>query len=265
MKIWVIENGEKSGPYDSFALREKIEAGELPAETLAWYQGAEDWMPIKDVPVLSQLYETKEITEEEIDPAELIMVDLEQLTPPPLKLVRRFFARFFDMSLYFSVLLIVTQDASVLNIGTTGMGWHLGLGCGYVLLDALMIHLWSSSPGKWLLGVQVTSMMRERLRLWPSLMRALRVWVLGWGMWLIAPIAVLISGLMAWRLKYLVWDYPRRYRVDCLPLKWSLVVRYTVAMLSMAMLLEATASDDLLRQMQEISQQFHEQMKGAGE
>lgn len=260
MKIWLIENGKKTGPFDSFSLRERIEAGELPAGTLAWFEGAEDWMDIKDVPVLSQLYEADEDVEDEVEEQPRVIVLPEslqkQLEPPPLHLVRRFFARFLDISLYFSIVMIVSQDATVLNVGSSGVGWHLAFGLGYVLLDGLMIHLWRSSPGKWLLGIQVGDFLGQRLSLGASVMRALRVWVLGWGMWLIAPIAMLISGLMAWRMRYMVWDFPRRNRVTCQPLQALIVVRYIVALLSMAVLMEVTASDKLRRDMQEISEKF---------
>lgn len=261
MKIWLLENGEKTGPFESFVLRERIDNGEIPPDTQAWFTGADGWMDIDQVPIFSYLYENREeqqselVEEPEPEMPEVMPTEAFELLhqPPPMCLIRRFFARVYDISLYLTLVLLITQDASVLMFGSAGMWWHLALGVGYVLLDALMLHLWGRTPGKWLLDIQVGDFFGRKLALGASVMRALRVWVLGWGMWLIVPVAIAISGLMAWRLKYMLWDLPRRYRITCGPLKFLLFFRYFSGIVCLQIIMVLGMSENLASQMQELS------------
>lgn len=60
MKIWLLENGEKSEPQESFEVRERIGAGELKGDVMAWYKGADDWMRLDEVPQFQTLFEAEE-------------------------------------------------------------------------------------------------------------------------------------------------------------------------------------------------------------
>ena len=49
MEIWLIEDGEKRGPYEDYEIRERIRRDELSEDVQMWYEGAERWMPAKEV------------------------------------------------------------------------------------------------------------------------------------------------------------------------------------------------------------------------
>ena len=38
MEIWIVEDGGKKGPFETYLLRERIEAGELSGDELAWHK-----------------------------------------------------------------------------------------------------------------------------------------------------------------------------------------------------------------------------------
>ena len=49
MDIWIIRNGEKTGPFRDFEIRHKIEDGELSPTTPAWHDGLPAWQPLGEI------------------------------------------------------------------------------------------------------------------------------------------------------------------------------------------------------------------------
>ncbi|SHI68715.1 protein of unknown function [Rubritalea squalenifaciens DSM 18772] len=246
MKIWLLEEGERTGPHESYEVRDRIEAGDLAASTQAWYEGAPDWVRLDEVPVVEGLFRTRDslessgalatpISEEEVMEEQIA---LEYIYPPKLHLVRRFFARLFDLMLYMTLLIIVIRDPVILDPAQRDVMFHLMMGLGYVLIDAGMTNLWKCSPGKWLLGIRVVDSQGLAIGLGSSVMRSLRVWVLGWGMWIITPVSLAISWFMAKRLNYMVWDFPKRYRVVAEPLTAMRITLVVLAYLMLAVLMQ---------------------------
>lgn len=252
MKIWLLEDGERRGPYESFVIRDRVEAGELDGGTLVWYEGSAGWDRLDKMPMMRSLFEAGEEEEgpmevkEGGDVVEALDAIVKILEPPKLYMTRRFFARLFDAVLYFGLILVIFQNASVLPKLGGDLWLNLWLGMVYVLLDAGMTHAWRSSPGKWILGVRVTDSAGHAIGVGGSVMRSLRVWVLGWGMWLIPELSLVVTWFIARRFRYFIWDSPRRYRVVCRPMEWWRVVAMVVGFLAIGAFMNLFGVEEIL-------------------
>jgi len=246
MKVWLLENGQKTGPHESFEIRERIDAGELQPETMAWYQGAKGWGPLSEVPQFETLFLKAEELEADISspppiPAETAKqvnqireaIADERSKALPLYATRRLFARFFDCSLYGGILLIVFQERLNDIQQNDSMFPLIGVGLAYVIIDGLMTHLWRLSPGKFLLGLRTTDALGHAIPLKFALLRSLRVWILGLGMWVVWPIALFISWVVSRKFGYFLWDMPKRYRTVARPFSGLHVIAYVVALFIM--------------------------------
>jgi membrane protein YdbS with pleckstrin-like domain len=50
MELYINRNGEQFGPYSEEVVRTKLAAGIFQLTDFAWYEGADDWMPLSAVP-----------------------------------------------------------------------------------------------------------------------------------------------------------------------------------------------------------------------
>ena len=66
-KIWfILINGERKGP---FSVSELKQIPELTPDTLAWREGFVNWVPIRNIPELRELFEEKDETQEDEEQA----------------------------------------------------------------------------------------------------------------------------------------------------------------------------------------------------
>ena len=218
MDVWIIRDGEKAGPIHDFEIRRKIETGELPATTPAWHEGLDAWKPLIEIDLFTREFELAAIpTPPENPPG--------QILPPPLprKTVygRRFWARWFDLYLYsgfwWLAMWAVGQDieAALLN------PWVMFFQCvPWFALEALLIHKFGTTPGKWLLGLQVTNNDGTPLDLAAAIRRSLRVMFsgVGFGWGLLAVFCQALSLFTAKRLGAPLWDHSGGHQVIASPL-----------------------------------------------
>ena len=263
MKYWLLEDGQKSGPHESFVLRDRIESGELKGEELCWYPNATSWMPLREVEAFDSYFTDTaedldlppEIPQTVLKQAEQVReaVNKEKQKAPPIHMVRRFFARMHDITLYISLLFIVFQGRTLDMMLGESIWPFLAFGAGYVILDGLMTHLWGSSPGKWLLGVRVIDRDGQGLGLNQALIRSARVWILGFGMWAMWPLALIFSWFLARRFGYFLWDLPHRYRVLVKPFHGLRVVGYIVSLFVISTLMNVFLSPEVIDQIHQQS------------
>lgn len=79
MQLYIAIDGEKKGPFSLYSVIEMLEDGQVPPESLGWYQGCEKWMALQEMPALDStikgIKQSESITEpDDIPPA-----------PPPQK------------------------------------------------------------------------------------------------------------------------------------------------------------------------------------
>ena len=218
MDIWIIRNGEKAGPIHDFEIRRKIETGELPAATPAWHEGLDAWKPLVEIDLFTREFGLTALPHPAENPPG-------QILPPSLPQKafygRRFWARWFDLYLYsgfwWLAMWAVGQDieAALLN------PWVMFFQCvPWFALEALLIHKFGTTPGKWLLGLQVTNNDGARLDLAAAIRRSLRVMFsgVGFGWGLLAVFCQALSLFTAKRLGAPLWDHRGGHQVVASPL-----------------------------------------------
>ncbi len=230
MKVWILEEGKKSGPYESYTIRDRVTRGDLDAETLAWYDGAPEWVPLAQVPTIETAFKvatraTRASSDKKIE----LEMPPQLLELPKLNATRRFVARMFDVTLFIMVVAMVRvmqgfNPYEVLE-PTQQFLYHIP----YVLIDALMIHVYGTTIGKKLFGITLRTAEGGKLGLGESLLRSARVWVLGLGMFIIMPLSLLFSWIISRRLGRYLWDIPKNYQVEVKPIgRFSIVIALTM-------------------------------------
>lgn len=171
MVFWLIKDGEKAGPFEDYTLREMIRAGEVTAESKVWHEGAEGWMAASTVSILANEFEKKEA----LPPPLPIII-------PPFLAWRRFGARVFDYFLY--LLILKLMGVNVLPDPNVEPSPFLFIGrlLPVILMEAALVSSVGFTPGKWLLGLRVESILGHKLTTGHGFVRSLRVWILGMGM-----------------------------------------------------------------------------------
>lgn len=239
MDIWIIQDGDKRGPFQEFEIRRRFEAGEIDADTRVWHAHLEDWKPLREVEALKHLVsELREPVPAEPQPDQSPPLLPEQPATPvtpnqdpeaaaPLHLGRRFWARWLDLCLY-SALWWLLMWASGRDIGALfRQPWIVLLHyLPWFALEAWLIHRFSTTPGKHLLGIKVINQDGTPLDLGMSIARSLRVFFMGIGFG-VQPLALICQGLgwiTAKRLGTTLWDRAGKHLVDVRPLPGSRVL-----------------------------------------
>jgi uncharacterized RDD family membrane protein YckC len=213
MDLWIIRDGEKTGPVHDFEVRRKILSGDFTAETHAWHEGLDGWKPLSEIDLFRREFE---------EPPAAVETEPTLVTPGPPPLpqkpayARRFWARWFDLTLYGGIWWICmwaarqNVEAALLN------PWIMFLQfVPWFVIEALLIHHIGTTPGKWLLGLRVTNLDGSRLDLAASTRRALRVMFtgVGFGWGLLAVFCQTLSYVTAKRLGTTLWDHTGGHRV----------------------------------------------------
>lgn len=240
MDIWIIRDGEKTGPIHDFEIRKKIENGELTADNSAWHEGLDSWKKLSEIPIFAREFEKPSSRRQE--PAEFTppLYFPPKTTPPPIPqpvaFGRRFWARWFDLTFYASIWWLCLWAARQ-NIEAALMNeWILLVQyVPWFIMEALLLHYVGNTPGKWLLGMKVVNTDGSRLDLAASTRRSLRVMFTGVGFcWpLLAVFCQALSYFTAKRLGATLWDHNGGHRVVSTPLNpfrlLTLIVLFFVA------------------------------------
>lgn len=202
MEVWIVEDGEKTGPFQTYEIRERISDEDLSGDELAWHRNQDGWIPLKEMEVFRAEFE-----KEPEPPAE----------PPPLPArpqpFVRFWARWFDVFLFLFLLL------GTLHIFGVGLAVLYSnsiapflIPIAFALLEAISLHQYKTTPGKFLLGVKVMTLEEERLTLGQAVARSFRICILGMGLMqvLFPPLIMLCHCFCLWFLMkhgQTPWDF----------------------------------------------------------
>lgn len=224
MDIWIIQDGEKIGPIHDFDVRKKIEHGELPATTPAWHDGLPAWKPLIEIGLFEREFERPGETRDTapvFPPEDADVPPLPPLLPEPSILFRRFWARWFDLFLFAGLWWIAMWAAgrdieSLLNNPWMMLFQYVP----WFVLEALFLHRFATTPGKWLLGIRIVNSNGTFLDLAAASRRAARVLFIGIGFGF-GPIALVCQTLAFFNAKHLgrpLWDHAGGHRVTAEPL-----------------------------------------------
>ncbi len=206
MKVWIIQNGEKTGPYEISQVVRKLESGEWDAETYGWLEGMKDWQPLSTIPAFTEATDRSHVDPELTLPASDCAEPAQEApsTAAPAArsgsvavLMRRFFARWFDLLLWSSIYMCAMQLSGA-NLKQLMMSFWFNylMMVVWIIMEAAMIHVWGLTPGKWLLGLRVSRVDGSALPVGLSLLRSIRVYLMGMGM--SHPILLLLCHGFSW-------------------------------------------------------------------
>jgi uncharacterized RDD family membrane protein YckC len=231
MDIWIIQDGEKTGPLHDFEIRRKIETGELAANTPAWHDGLDSWKPLGEIDLFAREFELVKPTDE--TPAESSERPRSPLPATNPYLIRRFWARWFDLHLYSGAWLIII--------------WAMGCDIGAVLsnpwiilfrfvpwfiIEAILLSRFGITPGKWLLGIRIVNDDGRLLSLQDAIRRSMRVLFLGIGFgWIVlSPICQLLAYFTTRKLGKPLWDHAGGHHLEAGPLNPLRLTFYVVGL-----------------------------------
>lgn len=211
MRLYLGENGVKSGPFPVWEVRARLDRGELSPDTLGWHDGCSGWVPLRDLPGLGWQEAGAGRPDEGGEEDDADLDDLLEsalaagVRPRPWA---RWWARFFDLSLWLLL--------AALAIRPFGYGFDkflvepwaqfLSMLC-YLVAEACCLTLVGATPGKALLGLRVDRPAGDRLPFALTLKRAFMVYVLGNAFYLIiCPFAWVIHFVALGKHGTTWWD-----------------------------------------------------------
>jgi uncharacterized RDD family membrane protein YckC len=218
MNIWIIRDGEKIGPFPDYEIRQKINDGELQATTPAWHEGLTDWTTLKETAIFTRDFEKPA---PQLHPTAAIP----SISPPPLPqptaYIRRFWARWLDLFLFSGFwwlgIWIVGQDIKAVITSPWIIFLHY---VPWFLMEAVLLHYFGTTLGKWLLGLHVVNQDGSRLDLTAATKRSLRVMLtgVGFGWDFLAIFCQALSLFTAKQIGTTFWDHMGKHRVTVAPL-----------------------------------------------
>jgi uncharacterized RDD family membrane protein YckC len=243
MLLWIIEDGEKTGPFEDYEVREMIREGKIGEDTRIWHEGAEGWLPAREIQVLEG-----EFMKDEVEPPPIPTV------MPPFLAWRRFGARIFDYFLYQLILISLLRlgGFTIVPDPTSQPSAWLVIGSllPAILMEGALVSAFGFTPGKWLLSLRVENHLGKLLPTSHALIRAMRVWVLGMGM--MHPILMILGhGVTLWfglKKGAPLWDLHSGFRVPGGELNSNRVISYWVCLFVMWPELGPLVEEEMRRQ-----------------
>ncbi len=232
MDIWIIRDGKRAGPIHDYEIRRRIEDNQIDPTTPAWHEGLGEWRPLSEIELFRSEFEKSSgnpdmSRETDHDPppqdpapsptpsAPATSADGSAAFPPQT-LIRRFWARWFDLILFAGFWWLAMWGLGR-DIGATlDSPWVMVLQyVPWFILESILLHYLGTTPGKWLLGISVRNVDGTSLSLAASTRRSVRVLVMGIGFgWsFLALFCQVLSFFTARRLGNPLWDHVGGHRV----------------------------------------------------
>lgn len=226
MDIWRIVGGKRSGPYPDYEIRNRIRDGQMDEEEKLWHEGMAGWTKVGDMELFKGEFVPKaekpalakrgvpKLPREYLERAESAARNKQD---PGKNLGRRFWARWLDLSMY-SALWWVVMYAAGRDIGLAmGSLWMmLGKYLPWFALESFLIHRFGTTPGKWLMSLEVKNDDGTKLDLKAGTWRSIRVLVtgIGFGWGLLSALCQTMSWFTARRIGRPIWDYLGGHKVE---------------------------------------------------
>jgi len=215
MEIFLVIDGQKSGPHSIYQVREKLRSGVATPDTKAWVRGMPNWTPLSEFPPLENDAELRvagagadeiAISDEE----RAIIIDAVSERPRPWP---RFWARTLDMVLFTTFVTALVKvtglaDPALVAYPTgNNLGILLAVPAAWIFVEATLLLYFRTTPGKWLFNIKLQRQDGEPIGLGLALRRSLSVWWRGWGCGLfplqllacaLSHMALTATGATAW-------------------------------------------------------------------
>lgn len=230
MDVWIIQDGEKTGPLPDFEVRRRIADGSLGKDTPAWHDGMAEWKVLGEMPLFEREFERpfedtagpSPIRDDDSLPADRAHASASSPgNPGEAHLARRFWARWFDLYAFSGVwwLLMALTGQDVAAALTNP--WVILLQyVPWFALETFLLQRFGTTPGKWLLDLRVRNEDGSLLSSQQAAHRSMRVLFVGLGMGLgpVSLICQLLSYFTTKRFGRPVWDHAAGHRLESKPL-----------------------------------------------
>ena len=172
---WYADENKKIGPVEVDEIKRLLQTGKIGSKTMLWHEGIENWQPLDQVNELNGLKAA-------VPPPLPPKTEEDPLSYPFATRWPRFFARTFDV--WWEILVVSFVFGSVLGRYSAGfVEWINGPGASSLFgilclpialsLDAFLNWIAGNTPGKYLLGLRVTTSDGKSLRFVQHLSRNL--------------------------------------------------------------------------------------------
>jgi hypothetical protein len=228
--------GQQSGPIAQDELFQRIQNGQINAQTLLWTEGLDAWTPAGELAVLEQ---AKHRFEPPPPAPEFVQRPAATLHPSLPNPFHRFLARQLDF-LVFQFLVVQALGPEIFGPETNVLAWLVGMYLVWAFLEGLLIYLVGQTPGKWLMRIELSDPHGKRLSLMTSMRRSFDVAVRGVGLGLpYAHLFAMLFGLYQLTGRGITpWDRAARVVVTHRPLEF---VRLLALLLLTFALLKSSA------------------------
>jgi uncharacterized RDD family membrane protein YckC len=220
MHVYVLNNGQRQGPFLIFKIKEMIDRGELTPSSLGWHDGADNWLPLRELPALSTLLnpvpsEAEAPVAAAEEPPPLLTdaaraagypdpvqerklpawMDADETEAPRIVRSRgelfrtealpRFCARALDDILIFSLVMglaIYDGKADLLEfLFPASLLIFPAISFLGIVIEAWLLSRFGTTFGKWLMGLRVVGDDGLPIDFSTAIGRSLSVWFRGWG------------------------------------------------------------------------------------
>ncbi|MDO5471065.1 MAG: RDD family protein [Akkermansia sp.] len=232
MDIYWIKEKKQHGPATVPDIISLVQMGELTPDTLGWHAGCTTWAPLRELPALAdflgELHATTKAanlppaepqaplpptaeapaaptqTQASAPQTEAAAADVSRITLPQPR--TRLMARLIDSSLYAAIAAYIVYK---LGISFTEMLQPL-FWAPMVLLEAILLTWWGTTPGKRLMGITISSFSPggAPMTFGRAFFRSLSVNVIGMGCFLfpVCLATMVIAHVMLTRRGITLWD-----------------------------------------------------------
>lgn len=223
MDFWIIQNGERAGPYPDYEIRAKIQHGDLERESSVWREGMTAWTKLEELELFREEFEKRDPRSESAPPPlpEETAEPAAKVAKPKAYIVRRFWARWMDLIAYGSLWWLGLYFSGRDILGAMSSLWILlPMYIPWFVLESWLLHKFGYTPGKWLMGLRVHNEDSSLLSLGAAIKRSARVLVsgIGFGWDYLAAICQLMSWFTTRRIGKPIWDYLGEHKVEVKPL-----------------------------------------------
>lgn len=214
MEIYVLKEGQRRGPFLPFKLRELLEDKEFQPSDPGWIEGMEAWAPLSSIealtnwmprdPALPPPLPGPDVLHQRQTAAGADVAAVREIEARRVRGWLRWLARTVDEMLWFVLIWTIGVSAGSLNLWD--FVWRnplllFGPAVAWIPVEALLLSRFTTTPGKWLLGIRVTDDLGQPLSYLAALKRSALVLVMGNGLGL--PTLMLLPLLqagMSWML-----------------------------------------------------------------
>ena len=212
--------GTTTGPIPESEVAFLLETGKLTPSSLVWADGMKEWERADQVPcfgqALQKLAKDIELPVKEPDEATLLSEDPPMPHPSfqgrvrstPAQPWTRYFARSLDLTIAQTIYFALGGESSLLFDWSVMAKFAVPFLASWVVIETFFLTYWGTTPGKWLLGIEISTEQGDKLHWKQALRRSAEVWVRGMalGIPLLTPLAQIHAYSLLTQQGVTTWD-----------------------------------------------------------